>query len=786
MSKAAWPHSLLWYTSPAPEWKEGLPIGNGRLAAMVMGDVLRDRIALNHEWLWRGKNRNRTIEPRHQHLQEIRELFFAGKTLEAGKLANEKLGGPGGVSGIPNRVDPYQPAGDLIIQTEHRRFKDYRRELDLDRGMATVSYTSRGVQYRREYLAHAAWPMIAIRLSASSGNYAAKVGFRRADDADCTLETSGEGCAFLVEGSFPEGIEFAVQVECYDDRDSHYDRRSGKLVVDAPEAMIIVMIAVEPDGGDPLRTLTRQMDTPGLTPWWDGLFKKHLRAHRKLYRAVKLDIGEDRTDVPTSARVAALRVGQPDEGLLALYANLGRYLLIASSQPTRDTAHCETLPGGLPANLQGKWNEELAPPWECDLHHDINVQMNYWPAEVCGLGECTGPLFDHIERFVPQARKAAKALYNCRGVWFPIQTDPWGRSTPESRGWDVWIGAAAWLAQHLWWHYEYTLDRRFLRERAYPFIKEVAAFYQDYLVPHPAKGWLVPVPSQSPENRFVGGTEPVSLCIGATMDLELITDVLSHAITAAGILKTDADLRPAWTRMLQQLPPLQIGKHGQLQEWLEDYDEVEPGHRHISHLFALYPGDQLTQESEPKLTQAARVSLERRLAQKGGHTGWSRAWTVCCWARLREGDQARFHLERLVADFATDALLDLHPPRIFQIDGNFGGTAGVCEMLMQSHRGTIRILPALPAAWPKGSVRGLRARGGFAVDIAWSNGRAKSVTVVSECGQPCRIACPGADAVTVTCEGEAVKVKKLGDGAIEFKTQRGKRYAVHFSRRVAP
>ncbi|MBI3921806.1 MAG: glycoside hydrolase family 95 protein, partial [Armatimonadetes bacterium] len=445
----------------------------------------------------------------------------------------------------------------------------------------------------------------------------------------------------------------------------------------------------------------------------------------------------------------------------------GRYLLQASS-----------LGASVPVNLQGKWNEELKPPWECDLHNDVNVQMNYWPAEVCNLADTLEPLFAYLERFVPHARRAAKMLYDCDGVWLPIQTDPWGRATPESFGWDVWTGAAAWLAQHFWWRYEYSLDEQFLRDRAYPFIKEVAAFYQTYLVRDP-QGRLVPVPSQSPENYFVGGTKPVSLCIAATMDLELIHDCLTHALRASEILQVDEDLRQVWQGILTDIPPLQIGSHGQLQEWLEDYEEEEPGHRHYSHLLALHPGDQITLEDTPELAQAARVSLERRLDAEGGHTGWSRAWTVCFWARLREGDEAHHHLKHLITDFATDSLLDLHPPRIFQIDGNLGGTAGVAEMLLQSHNGVLRILPALPSSWPEGKVTGLRARGGFEVDIDWSEGSATQVRVRSLNGQSCRISFSGATKMEVMTDDGLVVQGIVGESdGITWQTEAGRTYVV--------
>ena len=402
--------------------------------------------------------------------------------------------------------------------------------------------------------------------------------------------------------------------------------------------------------------------------------------------------------------------------------------------------------------------------------------MSYWPAEVFSLPECVEPLFDHIERFMPHGRKVARALYNCRGVFLPIQTDPWGRATPESHGWDVWTGAAAWLAQHMWWRWEFAQDENFLRNRAYPFIKAVAEFYEDYLVSDPASGHLVPVPSQSPENTFVGGTWPVSLCVAATMDLELIHDALTHAIEASELLGVDEQMRPRWREILSQLPPLQIGRHGQLQEWLEDYEEAEPGHRHVSHLFALFPGDQLSPETQPALTAAARVSLERRLAAKGGHTGWSRAWTVCLWARLREGDQAYHNLIRLLCDWTTDSLLDLHPPAIFQIDGNFGGLAGIGQMLLQSHSGVLRILPALPGAWDSGKAAGLRARGGFAVNIVWQGGRAQHVRIRSLCGRPCRLSCTAAADASLRSDGEAIAPRRVDESTIEWPTSPGQTY----------
>jgi len=759
----AWPHSLMWHTQPAAEWKQGLPIGNGLLAGMILGLATKERTALNHERLWRGQFRSRTIEPVHERLDEIRRLFFEGKVLEASTLTNETLGGAGGmVAGSrPNRVDPYQPAGDLWVQPTHGPVGEYRRQLDLDSAVASVSYVADAVRYRREYFAHSGRPIMAIRLSAQGDKpFDGSIELSRVEDPDCEISSYAAGNALGFTGRFVEGIRFAIEARVFTDGQvsiSEADKASARLA--ASEALILLSIAVDLDDGDPLPACRAQLDDAPAN--WDDLLAEHVSEHRKLYRRVRLEIGDDNRHIDTAERLERMRAGKSDDGMLALHANFGRYLLISSSRP-----------GGLPANLQGKWNEDIAPPWDCDLHHDINLQMNYWPAEVCGMGELAEPLLDHVERSVPHGRVAAQKLYNCRGIWLPIQTDPWGRCTPESRGWDVWIGAAAWLAQHFWFRYEYSLDEAFLRTRAYPLFKEVAAFYEDYLVTDPRSGYLVPVPSQSPENPFVGGTEPVSLCVAAAMDIELIQDTLSHAIAAAEILDLDAELCEKWRNILAKLAPLQVGRHGQLQEWFEDYEEIEVGHRHLSHLYHLFPGDRFTPEDAPQLTRAARVALERRLSAGGGHSGWSRSWCVCCWARLAEGDLACEHLVRLLLDFATVSLLDLHPPKIFQIDGNFGATAGLCEMLLQSHRGAIRILPALPSSWKSGKVAGLKARGNFTVDIEWTGGKASNVRIVSHAGRPCTIAC-GQAPRRIVRDGLEVSFERLGDGRIRLATETG-------------
>lgn len=764
----------LWMRTPAAEWAEGYPIGNGRLAAMVMGTCKRERLALNHEWLWEGTNRFRDVQEAAHLLPRVRELLLAGDYSEGTRLANEAFGGPGGTSGTPNRVDPYQPAGDLYIELDHGQHWDYRRELDLSTAVTTVSFTAHqgkggARRFTRTSIAHLTRDVIMVHLSGEDQPLTGAISLDRLFSPACPLSRRTTGDGLRMTGVVPGDITFVVNARVFLEGGELCRVDDAKLgFTGATSALVVANIGVGFDGRDPVAEAL----VPDFAPRdWPELLAEHIAEYQRHFGSMSFSLGMPGVDLPTDQRLERVRAGGADDTLAELYFSQGRYLLCSSSAR-----------GSLPASLQGKWNEDLSPPWDSDYHADINLEMNYWIAEPTGLQRYTDALFQLFERFVPHGREAARKLYGCEGVWLPIQSDPWGRATPESYGWAVWIGAAAWYAQHLWWHYEYGLDQDFLRDRAYPFLKEVAAFYESYVI-EDETGTLQFVPSQSPENHFIecDARFPVSLCVSATMDVMLAWDCLTHAIKAAQILGVDADKQSRWQEMLRRLPPLRIGTDGRLMEWNQEFTEREPQHRHISHLVGLFPGEQITAEETPELFAAARRSLDARVAAQeatgAGDTGWCLAWYACCYARLGDGDRALAILDKLMSKFTTNSLLDMHPPRFFQIDGNFGGAMAIVEMLLQSQGEVLRLLPALPSRWPSGQVRGMRARGGFTVDFAWKDGALTRAEVRSLSERDCTVHDPSGRLTVRTGDGQDVAARRDGDRLV-FATRPGVSYVL--------
>lgn len=733
----------LFYLTAPESWMEGLPVGNGRLAGMVWGNRF-DRLTVNHEWLWTGRNSGRTVQQAAEGLPLVRKFIRAGDHYAATALANSLFGGRGGISGLPGRVDDYQPAGELRLELDGDPVLE-SRSLDIYSGIASVRRRLERQIVSAEFFADCAGRCLFARWE-SAGQFSAVLSLIREAEAGTALSISAEGGSLRLDGRIDGGIRFAVQASLLTD---------GRIRPEGDRLRITgaTYIQCTLNAATSRQDLEQELSDCGCGTY-ESVRAAHCKRFGELMGRLDFYLPEQETlaALPTDERIRRVKEGGVDNGISRLYFDYGRYLLLSSS-----------ICGQLPANLQGKWNESLTPPWNCDYHFDINLQMNYWMAEPAAMPECAEALICYARSFLPSGREAARKLYGCRGVVLPIQSDAWGISSPESCGWAVWIGAAPWIARHLWDHYLYSGDVDYLRSEAYEFLSAVAEFYEDYLQKD-ENGVYQILPSQSPENSTADvGNYPVLLDQSCAMDVQLCFDALGYAIQAAEILGLDADRAARWRELRQQLPPFAIGADGRLMEWQKAYPEREPGHRHLSHLYGLYPSSLFTPDTRPEQYHAAARSLEYRLSHGGGHTGWSRAWVACISARLGNHRDFYQHYTALIKDFATVSLLDLHPPRIFQIDGNLGAVAAVLEAAVSYYDGAAHLLRGIPQEWSCGHLNGVRIPGGHTVQVSWENGAITALSVRMGFAPQAKLEWKGRQFLAEGCPNETVWLIRAGD-----------------------
>jgi alpha-L-fucosidase 2 len=714
----------LWFKKSAQNWNEAMPIGNGRLGAMVFGGIEKDRLQLNEESIWTGSPVERHNPNAKKALPKIRKLLFEKKYVEAQKFAQENFMG----TRLDRGVATYQSMGDLTLAfKDHESVQDYKRELDLSTAVAKVKYRIGKTTFFREYFSSAVDQAIVVRLFASQPgqlNFSASLS-RPGNKADVSVSPNLVSMKEHVGDE--NGVQFETQMKIKTSGGSVTQTSNGFEIQAADEVTFFIVAGTNYRGDDP-HLLCEKYKTFFSAKNYEQIKAAHIKDYQTFFNRVDFDLGTSQAAYfSTDEKINAFSRGLEDPGIITQYFQFGRYLLISSSRP-----------GCLPANLQGIWADGLTPPWNADYHININIQMNYWPAEVTNLSECHGPFLEFIDALRERGRETAKKSYGCDGFVGHHTTDLWHYTAPIGKVvYGLWPHGVGWSVLHLWEHYLYTQDDEFLKNFAYPVMKEAAQFYEDWLVKDPTTGYLVSGPSGSPENTFLTADgQAANLCMGPTMDHQIINEVFNSCIKASEILNSDKFFRKKLLKIRDDIAPMKIGSDGRLMEWTEEFKERNPGHRHISHLFGLHPGNQINLQT-PELLKAARNTIDFRLSHGGGHTGWSRAWIINFFARMLDGEKAYENILALLGKSTLPNMFDTHPP--FQIDGNFGGCAGIAEMLLQSHAGEIHLLPAFPKAWQNGHIKGLVARGGFVVDMYWQNGKLEQVRLLSKYGKPCTI-----------------------------------------------
>lgn len=783
------PTTVIWYEHPADKWENAFPVGNGRLGAMVFGKTDEERIQLNEETYWSGGPYDQTRKGGKEHLAEIQKLIFEGDYLKAHYLFGRYL------MGYPVEQQKYQSLANLILSFETKGdIHNYIHELDLDSAVVTTSYEQNGISYKREVFSSPIDQVIVVRIEASQpgaisfraelrgcrnqahSNYATDY-FQMGSYGPDGLILTGKSADYL---GVPGKIRYVSLLKAITQGGELKTNYEDLTVKGASSVTLYIsaatnFVSYKDLSADPMKRAQEALEA-ALKKDYQTIKTEHLAAHRQLFRRVTVDFSStENSFLPTDVRIKNYD-GQNDPNLAGLVFQFGRYLLICSSRP-----------GTQPANLQGIWNESMNPAWDSKYTTNINLEMNYWPAEVANLSECTEPLFKMIKELTDQGSEVAREHYGCRGWVFHQNTDIWRVAAPmDGPDWGAFTTGGAWLCTHLWEHYLYTKDKDFLAEY-YPVMKGNVEFFLDFLVQHPRYGWLVTNPSTSPENfpdrpgnisffdEVTGSMSPgTTLCAGSTIDLEILNDLFGYVAEASKILGVDEDFRKKVLEIKAKLAPLQINKKGELQEWLEDWGQKEKSHRHISPLYGLYPGNQISLLRTPQLAQGARAVLEQR-----GLTGngWSSAWKMACWARLHEPEKAMDNFLYYLKKYTFNNLFAICSNAL-QVDGSFGMTAAIAEMLLQSNEGFLDFLPSLPATWSTGRINGLVARGGFEVNLEWENGKLKMAEIMSKKGDVCRIKVkPGRKLKIVGSKGP-VSYKKVTRDLVEFKTRAGEKYFI--------